>query len=113
MITDGLRALYIRVAVSREPRSTSKSRHQRREQVRRQHIDREHALDTVHGLDPARLAGADRGVVDHRVGAARLVRLGGQRPHVGEARELTDQDRLGARLGAAGVVGARRYGCAA
>jgi hypothetical protein len=74
------------------------------QQVRGEHVDGEHVGEPVGRLDPARLGVADGGVVDDGVGLDRADLLG-QRPHRGDARQVTDHDVTGRRDGRAGVLG--------
>ena len=80
-------------------------RDQRGEQIGREHVDREHVGQPVGGLDPAGLPVADAGVVDHGVVAAPVVGLAGHRPHPGDAGQVADDQRRGAGLGPADVIG--------
>ena len=69
--------------------------YQSRQQVGREHVDGEDVREAIDGLDAVRLPITDTGIMDRRVVPAQRVDLLGDSPHLGDARQVADNDILG------------------
>jgi hypothetical protein len=78
---------------------------QRGQHVGREHVDREDVRQSVCRRDPARLAIADPGVVDHGVERSELACLLSNLPHASEHREITGHSTASVRRCRPCVVG--------